>query len=137
MAAASCRPLRVVAGGGVAALETLLAPRHLALAVRSEHSLDGPLRIQEQENHMTDQQPSQGDFAAGERTEPQGPPRDFAEGEEQRRPGRPRDFAEGQEQHRPGPPRNFAEGEQRQPKTPPANASNGPPPATPTQSEPS
>ena len=48
---------------------------------------------------MTDQQ-SQGDFAAGERAEPQGPPRDFAEGEEHHAPGPPRDFAEREERRR-------------------------------------
>lgn len=52
---------------------------------------------------MTDQA-SQGDFAAGERADPQGATRDFAEGEEEHRPGAPRDFAEGEEEHRPGAP---------------------------------
>jgi hypothetical protein len=48
---------------------------------------------------MSDQ-PGHGDFAAGERSGPQGPERDFAEGEE-REPSRPeRDFAEGQERSR-------------------------------------
>jgi len=45
---------------------------------------------------MTDRKP-QGDFAGGERAEPQGPPRDFAEGEERELPRNPRDFAEGNE----------------------------------------
>jgi hypothetical protein len=91
------------------------APR---LAVRIDNSRQATHRIPlEQEKHMTDQQ-SQGDFAAGERTEPQGPVRDFAEGEERALPGPPRDFAEGEEQHAPGPPRDFAEGEERQRATP-------------------
>jgi hypothetical protein len=68
---------------------------------------------------MTDQKP-QGDFAAGERAEPQ---------------GAMRDFAEGGEQHRPGPPRNFTEGEARQPKTAPASVSNSLAPAKPTGRE--
>jgi len=71
----------------------------------------------EQEKHMTDQQ-SQGDFAAGERAEPQGPARDFAEGEERSSPGPPRDFAEGEEHQAPGPPRDFAEREERRRATP-------------------
>jgi hypothetical protein len=88
------------------------------LAVRIDNSRQATHRIPlEQEKNMTDQQ-SQGDFAAGERTEPQGPVRDFAEGEERALPGPPRDFAEGEEQHTPGPPRDFAEGEERQRATP-------------------
>jgi hypothetical protein len=81
-------------------------------AARNENSFRGYAAVHplEQENHMTAHQPK-GDFAAGERAEPQGPPRDFAEGEEERRPGPPRDFAEGEEERRPGPPRDFAEGE--------------------------
>ena len=50
---------------------------------------------------MADQE-SKGDFAAGERTTPEGPERDFAEGEEQALPGAQRDFAEGEEQAPPG-----------------------------------
>jgi hypothetical protein len=55
-------------------------------------------------------QPTQGDFAEGVRTTPEGPPRDFAEGLEHDPPGPPRDFAEGLEHNPPGPPRDFAEG---------------------------
>jgi len=106
--------------------------------VRSDDSLhDTRHRIPlEQENHMTDTQ-SQGDFAAGERAEPQGPARDFAEGEERHRPGPPRDFAEGEEQHAPGPPRDFAEGGERQPATPLAGVSPRPAAADAKDGEPS
>src|SRR3954452_3776815 len=88
--------------------------RARASAVRMDNSLqDTRRRIPvEQEKHMTDQQ-SQGDFAAGERAEPQGPARDFAEGEERHRPGPPRDFAEGEERHAPGASRDFAQGEEQ------------------------
>jgi hypothetical protein len=65
-------------------------------------------------SQMSDQE-QQGDFAAGERAEPQGPERDFAEGEEAERPGRPRDFAEGEERDDPGAPRDFAEGQEHEP----------------------
>jgi hypothetical protein len=85
---------------------------------------------------MTDQQ-SQGDFAAGERTEAQGPARDFAEGEERHRPGPPRDFAEGEEQHAPGPPHDFAEGQVREPATPLAGVPPRKTPADPKEREPS
>jgi hypothetical protein len=85
---------------------------------------------------MTDQQP-QGDFAAGERAEPQGPARDFAEGEERDGPESPRDFAEGDEQLRPGPPRSFAEGAEGQPVRRPGNAPQRPAPTHPTDREPS
>jgi hypothetical protein len=64
-------------------------------------------------SHMSDQE-QQGDFAAGERAEPEGPPRDFAEGKERERPGAPRDFAEGEEEgEHPGAPRDFAEGQEQ------------------------
>jgi hypothetical protein len=85
---------------------------------------------------MTDRQ-SHGDFAAGERTEPQGPARDFAEGEERDLPGPPRDFAEGEEHDAPGPPRDFAEGEERQRGTPLAVVPPRPTAADPKDTEPS
>jgi hypothetical protein len=65
-------------------------------------------------SRMSDQE-QQGDFAAGERNEPEGPPRDFAEGEERERPGAPRDFAEGEEREDPGAPRDFGEGQEDKP----------------------
>jgi hypothetical protein len=56
---------------------------------------------------------SHGDFAAGERTTPQGPERDFAEGEEQAPPGAKRDFAEGEEKDSPSASATSARGRRR------------------------
>jgi hypothetical protein len=76
----------------------------------------GPVRAvgsphHDREADMADQR--EGDFAAGERTTPQGPQRDFAEGEEKAPPGPERDFAEGEEQASPGPQRDFGEGQEK------------------------
>ncbi len=62
------------------------------------------------EGDMADE--SHGDFAAGERTTPQGPERDFAEGEEETVPGAPRDFAEGEEESRHLEEGDFGEGQE-------------------------
>ena len=62
---------------------------------------------------MAERSKQHGDFAAGERTEPQGPVRDFAEGEEASTvPERRAIFAEGEEQHRPE-LSDFAEGQEK------------------------
>jgi hypothetical protein len=63
------------------------------------------------EGHMADEE-RHGDFAAGERTTPQGPERDFAEGEERDTPRASGDFAEGEEREPHGRARDFAEGQE-------------------------